>query len=87
MVDDNPVRTIPCSGLQNLISRMPDEDVCVECHITLLCLTPQALKEAFIVPRGQLDRRESSVAARASPSQSAARSQTSVIAALGLPRR
>jgi hypothetical protein len=46
-----------CRGLQDLIYRMPDEHVGLECHIALLCLTSQAVEECFVVGRGQFDGR------------------------------
>jgi hypothetical protein len=52
MADHDQVGLVVRGRFQNLIGRVADEDVSVECHIALLCLTSQAVKQILIVPRG-----------------------------------
>ncbi len=49
--------SISGGSLQDVIGRMADEHVRLESHVPLLCLTPQALEEFFIMTCRQLDRR------------------------------
>jgi hypothetical protein len=55
MADDNHLRAISCRSFQDLICGMAGEHVGLECHIALLCLASQAVKQFFVVPSGQFN--------------------------------
>ena len=59
MADANHVSTISCGSLPDLTGGMPEEDVRVECHMALLCLTSQAVEPFFVMARGQFNDRPS----------------------------
>jgi hypothetical protein len=50
MTDDDHVGSKLGRSFQNLIGRMPGENVGLECHIPLLCLSPQ-VQRVFVMAR------------------------------------
>jgi hypothetical protein len=57
MTDDDEIHSTLGRSLQDLTSRMADEDVCLKLHIALLCLTLQVCEQLFVMARRQFDGR------------------------------